>query len=86
MSSVAPRRSVARASCTAPLECISASVLRVFRNGFIRQPQANARAEAMRGKPGTAGQRAHALPMQEPGQEGLGRADAPHPEQAPSTN
>jgi hypothetical protein len=35
--------------------------------------QAIARAEAMRGKRGTAGQRAHALPMQEPGQERLGR-------------
>ena len=29
------------------------------------------------GRRGTAGQRAHALPMQEPGQETLGRADAP---------
>jgi hypothetical protein len=38
--------------------------------------QAIARAEAMRGKRGTAGKRAHALPMQEPGQERLGRADA----------
>jgi hypothetical protein len=36
--------------------------------------QAIARAEAMRGKRGTAGHGAHALPMQEPGQEGLGRA------------
>jgi hypothetical protein len=30
----------------------------------------------MRGKRGTAGQRAHALPMQKPGQKRLGRADA----------
>jgi hypothetical protein len=36
----------------------------------------------MRGKRGTAGQRAHALPMQEPGQERLGRADARRPERA----
>ena len=41
-----------------------------------RSQQAIARAEAMRGKRGTAGHGAHALPMQEPGQEGLGRADA----------
>ena len=33
--------------------------------------QAIARAEAMRGKRGTTGQRAHALPMREPGHEGL---------------
>jgi hypothetical protein len=39
----------------------------------------------MRGKCGTAGQRAHALPMQEPGQERLGRADAPRPSQASRT-
>src|SRR5215203_4533601 len=44
--------------------------------------QAFARAEAMRGKRGTAGQRAHALPMQEPGQERLGRADAPRPQRS----
>jgi hypothetical protein len=37
------------------------------------------RAEAMRAKRGTAGQRAHALPMQESGQERLGRANAPRP-------
>jgi Phage integrase family len=41
--------------------------------------QAIARAEAMRGERGTAGQRAHALPMQGPGQERLGRADARRP-------
>jgi hypothetical protein len=41
--------------------------------------QAIARADAMRGKRGTAGQRAHALPMQAPGQERLGRADACRP-------
>jgi hypothetical protein len=35
--------------------------------GIGRSSQAIARAEAMRGKRGTAGQRAHALPMQEPG-------------------
>ena len=45
--------------------------------------QAIARAEAMRGKRGTAGQRAHALPMQEPGQERLGNGDAPRPTQEP---
>ena len=44
--------------------------------------QAIARAEAMRGKRGTAGQRAQALPMHEPGQERLARADAPRPERA----
>jgi hypothetical protein len=38
--------------------------------------QAIARAEAMTGKRGMAGHRAHALLMQEPGQERLGRADA----------
>jgi hypothetical protein len=47
--------------------------------------QAIAKAEAMRGKRGTAGQRAHALPMQEPGQERLGRADAPRPSREATT-
>jgi hypothetical protein len=46
--------------------------------------QAIARAGAMRGKRVTAGQRAHALPMQEPGQERLGRADARRPEREPA--
>lgn len=40
-------------------------------SGSRRSLQAIARAEARRGKYGTAGQRAHAVPMQEPGQENL---------------
>jgi len=46
--------------------------------------QAIARAEAMRGRRGTAGQRAAALPMQERGQERLGREDARRSRQARS--
>jgi hypothetical protein len=41
-SSVARRRSVARASRTAALRCPSASVPRVFSNGFSRQPRRKA--------------------------------------------
>jgi hypothetical protein len=44
ISSVAHRRSVARSSRTSALACTSASVPRLFRDGFVRQPPMKARA------------------------------------------
>jgi hypothetical protein len=56
--------------------------MRHLSGGLLTAPFRRLRSGGHERKRGTAGQRAHALPMQEPGQERLGRADAPRPEQA----
>jgi hypothetical protein len=72
-----------RGKRTSPTSTASTATHRALRHSAARvagrSSQAIARAEAVRGKRGTAGQRADALPMQEPGQERLGRADVRRP-------
>src|SRR5688572_29913330 len=49
----------------------------------MRHPQAIAKAEAVRGNAARLASAPTLLPMQAPGHEGLGRADAPRPEREP---